>query len=68
MDRYLKIQDIACAVIFGALGMVALGAAVFCGKTHQWVMVGICAAMVWSAIAEIRREERRAKAKNSTNQ
>jgi hypothetical protein len=45
MDRNLKIQDIAFAALFGAIGMVALGAAVFFGKTHQFAMAAISAAM-----------------------
>ncbi|MDR2935931.1 MAG: hypothetical protein LBU80_01110 [Rikenellaceae bacterium] len=68
MDRDLKIQDIAGAAVFGALGLAALAGVIFAGAKHQLVMVGICAAMVWAFIAEIRREEKRAKAKNTVNQ
>jgi hypothetical protein len=68
MDRDLKIQDIAGAAVFGALGLAALAGVIFAGAKHQLVMVCICAAMVWALVAEIRREERRAKANNSTNQ
>jgi hypothetical protein len=66
MDRYLKIQNIAFALIFGALGITALVGVVFFGARHQLVVAAISAAMVWIAIAEIRREEKRTK--NSTNQ
>jgi CTP synthase (UTP-ammonia lyase) len=67
MDRDLKIQDIVFAALFGALGIVALVAAVFYGKTHQFVMAAICAAMVAAAIIEIRREEKRAKQRQTPN-
>ncbi len=61
MDRFQKIQDIAFAALFGVLGVTALVAAVFFGATHQYAMAVICAVMVTAAIAEIRREERKAK-------
>ncbi len=61
MDRFLKIQDIAFAALFGVIGLGALVGAVFFGATHQYAMVAICAVMVAAAIAEIRREERKAK-------
>ncbi|MDR2890728.1 MAG: hypothetical protein LBV18_03880 [Alistipes sp.] len=68
MDRWEKNQNIAGAVIFGLLGLCALGGVIFAGATHQWAMVVICAVMVVASIGEIRREEKREKAKNTTNQ
>ncbi len=65
MDRDLKIQDIAFAVLFGVIGLLALVAG-FCGKTHQFAMAAICAVMVTFAIVEIRREERRAKQRSTS--
>ena len=65
MDRDLKIQDIAFAILFGVIGIAALAAG-FCGKTHQFAMAAICAAMVACAICEIRREERRAKERQTS--
>lgn len=62
MDKLLKNIDIACAALFGTLGIVALVAG-FCGKTHQFTMAAICAAMVAGAIIEIRSEERKTGAK-----
>ncbi len=68
MDRFEKIHNIAGAVVFGILGLGALGGVIFAGATHQWVMVFICGAMTAASIAEIRREEKRAKAKDATNE
>jgi hypothetical protein len=67
MDRDLKIQDIAFAALFGALGIVALVAAIL-GKTHQFAMAGICALAVAGFVIEIRREERRAKQRSAAEE
>ncbi len=53
MDRFEKIHNIAGAVVFGILGLGALGGVIFAGATHQWVMVIICGAMTAASIAEI---------------
>ncbi|MDR2936883.1 MAG: hypothetical protein LBU80_06020 [Rikenellaceae bacterium] len=66
MDRFEKIQNIAGAVLFGAIGITALTGATFFGATHQFAIAALCAMMVWAFIAEIRREGKRAKAKNDT--
>ena len=61
MDRWNKIENIVGSAIFGSLGLGALIGALFCGATHQFVMAIICGAMTWALIAEIRREEKKAK-------
>lgn len=68
MDRFEKTHNIAGAAVFGILGLGALGGVIFAGATHQWVMVIICGAMTAASISEIRREEKRAKAKDATNE
>lgn len=66
MDRFEKSINIAGVVLFGTLGLAALGGVLFAGATHQWVMVGICAAMTAVSVAEIRREERKDKQSNKS--
>ena len=65
MNRFDKIQNIAGAALFGAIGLAALIAAVFAGATHQFVMAAICALMVAVFVAEIVKEERKAKTRKS---
>jgi hypothetical protein len=61
MDRDLKIVNIALAVIFGAIGIVAFVAAVFWGKTQHFLSVAICAMAVGASVVDLVRERREAK-------
>lgn len=57
----MKTENIVGASLFGALGTAALTGAVFAGAAHQFVTAAMCALLVAVLVAEIRREEKKAK-------
>ena len=63
MTTFEKINNVAFASMFGAIGLTALVAAVFFGATHHFSTAGICAIMSWALWGEIRREKKLKKIK-----
>ncbi len=61
MDSDIKITNIALGVIFGAIGIIALVAAVFFGKTQHFLSVAICALAVVGSVSDNIRERRETK-------
>jgi len=58
MTTFDKITNIAGAVLFGVLGLMALIGALFFGATHHFVTAAIGAIMAWALWAEIKRERK----------
>ena len=59
MDKWEKRGNIIVASIFGALGLVALGAVVFLGAVHQLAIAVICGVMMAASIAEIKSQKKK---------
>ena len=57
MTKGAKLQNYIWAGIFGSLGLGAFVGALFFGATHQWLMVAVCAAMVWALLAETKEKQ-----------
>jgi len=48
LKKFEKINNIAFAALFGAIGLTALIAAMFFGAVHQLGIAGVCAMMAWA--------------------
>lgn len=57
MTKGAKLQNYIWAAIFGSLGLGAFVGALFFGATHQFLMAGICAPMVWALLAETKEKK-----------
>ncbi|MDL2230337.1 hypothetical protein LJB87_00930 [Alistipes sp. OttesenSCG-928-L06] len=56
MDIY-RIINLAAAIIFGHLGMVAMLGIVFAEAQHQWIFALICGLISVVCIVEVRQEK-----------
>ena len=57
MTKGAKLQNYIGAAVFGSLGLCAFVGALFFGATHQWLMVAVCAVMVWALLAETKEKK-----------